>query len=323
VRHTPLRVPSFAKINWYLQVLGKRPDGYHEVVTVLQTISLHDELGFELVEDGAISLECNDPEIPTDDRNLVVKAALLLKARFNLKLGVHVTLHKRIPAKAGLGGASANAAVSLFALAHLWNLQVSSREFFEMATFLGADVPFFLVGGCGLATGIGATVSPVSDQISGPVRQVIVITPAASVSTADAYTALNCDALTTSKSNPILSSSRIESDLLNSQPWSRSDSLRNDFEPVIFDIEPEIRRAKEALIQAGADAALLAGSGSSVFGIFAGEKEQQRARDQIQPEPGWRVFPCGTLSRNEYRNALGDWAVPFLRSFNSEDDLGA
>lgn len=323
MKHTPLRVPSFAKINWYLQVLGKRPDGYHEVVTVLQTISLHDELEFELVENGAISLECNDPEIPTDDRNLIVKAAHLLKTRFTLEHGVHVRLRKRIPAKAGLGGASTNAAVSLLALAHLWNLKVSSYEFLELATALGADVPFFLLGGCGLATGTGATVSPVSDQISGPVQHLIVITPEAGVATADAYAALSCDALTTLASNPILSSSRLESDLRDSQPWSRSDSLRNDFESVIFDIEPEIRRAKEALIQAGADAALLAGSGSSVFGIFAGEKEQQRARELIQPERGWRLFPCGTLSRNEYRNAFGDWAVPFLRSFNSEEDIGA
>jgi 4-diphosphocytidyl-2-C-methyl-D-erythritol kinase len=192
-----------------------------------------------------------------------------------------------------------------------------------MATALGADVPFFLLGGCGIATGTGATVSPVSDQKSGPVRHLIVIAPEAGVATADAYAALSCDALTTSASDPILSSSRIESDLRDSQPWSRSDSLRNDFESVIFDIEPEIRRAKEALLQAGAEAALLAGSGSSVFGIFAGEKEQQRAREVIQPEPGWRSFPCVTLSRNEYRNGLGDWAVPFLRSFNSEDDLGA
>jgi 4-diphosphocytidyl-2-C-methyl-D-erythritol kinase len=246
-----------------------------------------------------------------------------LKTRFNLELGVHVRLRKRIPAKAGLGGASTNAAISLLALAHLWNLRVSSREFLEMATALGADVPFFLLGGCGIATGTGATVSPVSDQKSGPVRHLIVIAPEAGVATADAYAALSCDALTTSASDPILSSSRIESDLRDSQPWSRSDSLRNDFESVIFDIEPEIRRAKEALLQAGAEAALLAGSGSSVFGIFAGEKEQQRAREVIQPEPGWRSFPCVTLSRNEYRNGLGDWAVPFLRSFNSEDDLGA
>ena len=109
----------------------------------------------------------------------------------------------------------------------------------------------------------------------------------------------------------------------NSPLCEPQDSLRNDFESVIFDIEPEIRRCKEALLQAGAIGALLAGSGSSVFGIFAGRTQQQRALDDIKLEAGWRVFPCVTVSRNEYRRALGNWAIPFLRSFNSETDLGA
>jgi len=99
--------------------------------------------------------------------------------------------------------------------------------------------------------------------------------------------------------------------------------LQNDFESVIFDIEPEIKRARETLLQAGALPALLAGSGSSVFGIFAGREDQERAAKEIKLEAGWRIFPCVTVSRNEYLRSLGSWDIPFLRSFNSGSDIGA
>ena len=322
VKQPPLSVPSFAKINWNLQILGRRSDGYHEVNTLLQTISLHDDLEFELT-DNEISLHCSEPDIPTDDRNLIVRAAQLLQRRYNVDRGVRVRLEKRIPAQGGLGGASSNAAVALVALAYLWKLNTNASELLEIAASIGSDVPFFLHGGCALATGTGATVSPVSDAPNNEQKHLILVTPNAGVSTADAYASLNCAALTTPATNPILSSSRSESNLGNSLLCDTRDSLRNDFESVIFDIEPEIRRCKEALLQAGAMGALLAGSGSSVFGIFADLKEQQRALDDIKLEAGWHVFPCVTVSRNEYRRALGNWAIPFLRSFNSETDLGA
>jgi 4-diphosphocytidyl-2-C-methyl-D-erythritol kinase len=132
-----------------------------------------------------------------------------------------------------------------------------------------------------------------------------VIKPNASVSTAKAYAALRSTALTTSQAEPILCDSRSEADSRNSQPWPPGESLQNDFESVIFDIEPEIRRTKEALLQAGALGALLAGSGSSVFGIFADREDQQRAVNEIKLEPGWRIFPCVTVSRNEYARAVG------------------
>jgi 4-diphosphocytidyl-2-C-methyl-D-erythritol kinase len=327
VNQLSLSVPSFAKINWNLHVLGRRSDGYHEVRTLLQTISLHDDLHFEVTGDGAISLSCEPTDIPIDvptgDQNLIVRAAQALKHRCNVKQGARVRLQKRIPAKAGLGGASSNAAVTLLALAHLWNVDANATELIEIAAGLGADVPFFLMGGCGLATGTGATVSSLPDTAGSDVQHLIVVTPNASVSTREAYAALRATALTTSQRKTILSSSRIEADSRYSQPWPLPDSLHNDFESVIFDIEPEIRRTKEALLQAGAHDALLAGSGSSVFGIFAGREDRQRALDEIKLEAGWRIFPCVTLSRNEYLRALGSWSFPFLRSFNSGSDIGA
>ena len=308
-------LPSFAKINWSLQILGKRQDGYHEVRTILQTISLHDDLDFEMSGDGAVVLSCNEPDIPTDDRNLIVRAAYALKDRYSVDHGVRVRLNKRIPAKAGLGGASSNAGVALLALVQLWQVEASLTSLSEIAAELGADVPFFLLGGCALATGAGATVSPLPD-LNSDTQPLIVITPKACVSTADAYAAVSSNALTTMNSDPILSSSREEAISGNSVPWPPYNDLQNDFESVIFDIEPEIRRAKETLLQAGAFRALLAGSGSSVFGIFADQEAQKSAINEIQLEPGWRIFPCVTLSRNEYVNALDSCGISVLRSFN-------
>ncbi|MGH9872540.1 MAG: 4-(cytidine 5'-diphospho)-2-C-methyl-D-erythritol kinase [Pyrinomonadaceae bacterium] len=323
MNQTSLSLPSFAKINWRLKILGKRPDGYHEVSTLLQTISLHDDLHFEVSSDDAITISCNDPEIPTDNHNLVVRAAHALQKHGKVEQGARIGLEKRIPTKAGLGGASSNAAVSLLALAHLWQVKPTACEVFDIAAKLGADVPFFLLGGCASATGTGTTLLPLVTEPETVPPHLIVITPNAAVSSAEAYAALKSRALTTKNANPILSVSQSEANARHSHPWSGKDSLENDFESVIFDIEPEIRRTKETLIQAGALGALLAGSGSSVFGIFANSEDQQRAVNEIQLEAGWRIFPCVTVSRNEYLRAVGSWAIPFLRSFNSGFDIGA
>ena len=312
-------LPSFAKINWSLEILGRRPDGYHEIKTQLQTISLHDDLHFDLTEDGVVSLSCDAPDIPTDDRNLVVRAAYALKQRCRVEKGARIRLEKRIPTKAGLGGASSNAAISLLALSHLWSAEVTAPELLEIAATLGADVPFFLLGGAARATGTGTTLSSLpgdpgkldsaGDEVEQDRRHLIVITPNAGVSTVEAYRAVNSRALTTLKADSILSVSRSEADSRRSQLWPLHDSLKNDFESVIFDIEPEIRRTKETLLQAGALGALLAGSGSSVFGIFADREDQQRAVNEMKLEAGWRIFPCVTVSRNEYLRALGSLDV--------------
>ena len=294
---TPVKFPSFAKINWFLRILGKRPDGYHEVVTVLQTISLHDELTIQLSETGRISLTCDDPTIPTDWRdNLVLKALKLLIVGFKDWFGAEIELTKRIPAMGGLGGASSNAAVTLLAIHKLWKGADIDVEKFE-PRLLGADVPFFLQGGRCAATGIGIDVTPLPD---GPKKYLIVITPNAKVSTAHAYASLNAASLTTSESASILSSSLADLNSADSRQWP----LRNDFERVIFEIEPEIERAKNALLDAGAWGALLAGSGSSVFGVFDTEAERNRGLDDLKSEAGWRVFSCETLSRDEYAGAM-------------------
>ena len=296
-----------------LRIFGKRPDGYHEVATILQSISLCDELTFELRDDSEISLTCDDPELPVDDSNLIVKAAKALQKN----AGVNITLTKRIPAKGGLGGGSSNAAVTLLALNHLWELQLENTDLLRFAGTLGADVPFFLLGGCAEAAGTGTELCSVTDVEQ---KALIVITPNATVSTATAYAALNRGSLTTSKSASILSSSFARPFSADSGQWS----LHNDFELVIFEIEPEIRRAKQALLDAGARGALLAGSGSSVFGIFDDEAARDRALGQLRREAGWRIYSCRTVSRAEYLQAMGPSGFPLLRSLkNRQSDTGA
>ncbi len=290
-------------------MLGKRADGYHEIATTLQTISLHDELVFELTSDGIIHFTCDDPHIPADNRNLVVRAADALKRRYGVKCGARIHLQKKIPTQAGLGGGSSNAAISLVALVYLWEISPAHADVLKIAAGLGADVPFFLYGGRARGTGTGATISPRPLSVEDHSQHLIVVTPNALVSTATAYAALNLPALTTLHDDPILSSLHDKPNSDDSRAGSMSEpfvnDLHNDFEAVIFDIEPEIKRAKDTLCESGALGALLAGSGSSVFGVFADRDAQRRALKIMRAKSGWRIFPCVTLSRESYRQQVG------------------
>jgi 4-diphosphocytidyl-2-C-methyl-D-erythritol kinase len=311
-----LTLPAFAKINWYFSILGKRPDSYHEIRTVLQTISLHDRLTFRVREEDQILFACNDLTIPTDESNLVVKAANLLRSAIGSTVGIEIELQKKIPAQAGLGGGSSNAAITLLGLNELWETNLSLEELSDLAAKLGADVPFFLFGGRVLGEGIGTQLSPLEDIEKS---FLIVITPNATVSTPVAYASVNAPSLTTPNPISILSSSfaeRVFEDSLQT-------TLHNDFERVIFEIEPEIYRVKEALVDTGARGALLAGSGSSVFGVFQDIDARERALGELKSEAGWRVASCETISREEYFQAMGLSGSRFLRSLNLHTDTGA
>ena len=261
---------------------------------MLQSVSLCDEIVFEPRDDDRISLTCDDPAIPVDESNLIVSAARALGPSG----GVNITLTKRIPAKGGLGGGSSNAAVTLLALNRLWRVGLSDSDLKQLGSNLGADVPFFFTGGTSRATGTGTEISELADL---PKQHLIIVTPNASVSTITAYESLNAPSLTTTDPVSILSSSFTEPFSSDSSQWP----LHNDFEGVIFEREPEIGRAKEALLEAGAQNALLAGSGSSVFGIFNNHAARDQALDNLRSEVRWRVFACHTLSRSEYLQAIG------------------
>ena len=307
-------LPSFAKINFSLRIFGKRTDGYHEIQTVLQTVSLCDKLTFSLHSGKEILFSCDGARVPTDQRNLVVRAALKLREVFKINTGAEIHLKKNIPVQAGLGGGSSNAAVTLMALAQLWKLETGGSELQAIAASLGADVPFFLHGGRALATGTGTTLSLLPDRET---VHVLIITPQAKISTAEAYNSLGFSALTTSASESILAVSRGDAHSQNSDQSGVHGELANDFEQVIFDSQPEIARAREVLVDNGARAVLLAGSGSSVFGIFDSPQEQRHALETIRLESGWRIFPCDTISREEYFRALGDYGPRSYALLNS------
>jgi len=323
-------LPSFAKINWSLRILGRRADSYHEVRTVLQTVSLRDHLHFSACtapDFSDVSLTCNDPAIPLGADNLIIRAANALRDRCGVKTGAAIHLEKRIPTKGGLGGASSNAAVALLGLARLWNLRLDHHELVEIGSLLGADVPFFFLGGCALATGTGTKLQPIADAVVGPIvdalvdplvdhgpdegkRYLLIVTPNATVSTSVAYESLKAPALTSSGDASILSISCAEENF----ELSHLCDLHNDFEDVIFRSEPEIERVKKSLDKVGASGSLLAGSGSSVFGIFENKQGQERAVNEIQAEIGWRVFPAVTVSRHEYLQEFRSCGIPLSGS---------
>lgn len=300
-------LPSFAKINWQLHVLGRRRDGFHELRTIFQTVTLHDTLKFAARDDARLHLTSDSPDIPVDESNLILRAAVALREGSGVHKGASIHLDKVIPMEAGLGGGSSNAAIALIGLAHLWEIEITRQELAKIAASLGADVPFFLTGGTALGTGLGTEVHSINEVVA---EYLLIVKPEAKVSTIEAYKALNSPALTKVESDIILSISRADEQFTDSYP----DALHNDFEPVVFPLKPEIARAKDALLQLGARSALLAGSGSSVFGVFDKREAKERALERLKKESEWRIFSCATLSRSAYLASLGACAAPLERA---------
>lgn len=285
-------LPSFAKINLHLSVLGKRDDGFHEILTVFQTISLADELTFEAVE--RLELICDNPAVPVDDTNLIIRAAKAL----DTTRGARITLTKRIPMGGGLGGGSSNAAVALAGLNKLWQTGNSVDALAKIGASLGSDVPLFLTGGTALGYGRGERIEQMPD-FQAPC--LLLVTPNVHVSTAAAYAGLNAENLTNKDLNRILRVCRsgVES------PDFLSEALINDFEPTVIAAFPEIGRAKQRLIELGASQALMSGSGASVFGFFDKDETRQAALKALDIEVNWRKFAVAAVSRSEYRERLG------------------
>jgi 4-diphosphocytidyl-2-C-methyl-D-erythritol kinase len=289
VTDSPLRVRSFAKVNLALSVLGKRKDGYHDIQTIFQTTSLCDELGFR--RSPALELHCENLPDVQNEENLVWKAACRLSESVGNKEGVSITLRKMIPAGAGVGGGSSNAAATLLGLRRFWNLSISDEELHSIAAELGSDVPFFLTGGTALGVGRGERIEPLPDYPSLPL---VIIFPGIQVSTAEAYRSLNLGLTTKPEDH------RIQRLVGQVREGVRSlTGLFNDFEASILTAYPPIREAKSFLEERGSTATLLSGSGSSIFGFFSDE-ESAFAVSRNVPRETWRVFPAKTLSRAEY-----------------------
>ena len=288
-------LPSYAKINWTLRVLGRRGDGFHELCTVFQTVSLFDEITFRAGD--RIQLTSSSTAVPADETNLIARAARLLQSEFGVRDGATIHLEKRIPAPGGLGGGSSNAAVALLGLSVLWRLEIRPETLLDLAARLGSDVPFFLFGGTARASGRGTKLSRMPEIEA---RHMIVVTPAVEVATPAAFARLNAPRLTKNSLKSILKLCQSEAESFD---WRQSAPI-NDFEPTVFQTEPEIARVKETLLSAGARCALLSGSGASVYAVFDKEETRQATLKALDKESTWRKFAVATVSRNDYREAL-------------------
>jgi 4-diphosphocytidyl-2-C-methyl-D-erythritol kinase len=279
---------AFAKLNLGLEVLFRREDGYHELRTIFQTVDLTDRLHFEATSSG-IELATDDSSLATDRENLVVKAAELLRDQARVEAGARIVLEKQIPPGKGLGGGSADAAITLLALNRLWGLDVSSRTLTALAREIGADVPYFLLGGTALGLGRGDEVYPLAPELDFPI---LLILPDFSLETAAVYRNLE---LTRRESSTTLV--HFVSSVLD----GRGDFLfvSNDLESAAMKAFPPIERFKRDLLELGASAASLTGSGSAVFGVFK-DLAMAHSATRFLASRGVRAIVTRTISRKEY-----------------------
>ena len=264
-----LKFKTPAKVNLGLHVHGKREDGFHELETIFQMVSLFDDVELELLSSG-IKLECDMPGIPTDDTNLVCKAALLLRKSYQVEgKGVSIRLKKKIPFGAGLGGGSGNAAGVLMGLNRLWDLNIEREKLFTLAAELGSDVPFFLTSPCALGKGRGERL-----KVLEPCSkfQVLLVFPGFPIATSWVYQNLRLKL--TKRPNNI---SILRKNLSLSNITSLGSQLYNDLESVVIQKFPEVKVVKDELRALGALGVLLSGSGSTVFGIFDDPEKAQVA----------------------------------------------
>src|SRR5688500_12874201 len=288
----PVIVRAYAKIILDLRVLGTRPDGFHELRTVFQSISLHDTVAC-IPRDGPFAIECATAGVPLDRSNLIWRAAESLwraLRRDGPIDGVLVRLEKRIPLQAGLGGGSADAAATLVGLARAWGVQLRPAQLTDVAATLGADVPFFLAGGTALGLGRGDEVYPLADL---PRHWIVLLVPGFGVSTSEAYGWYDAE-------RDLARGAFAREPQHVPGPWpSRSAQMINDLEVQIARHHPEIDQMKAALRRAGALAAAMSGSGSAVFGLFQKRRDAAAAVDRLAGS-GWRVLLTESMGRGEY-----------------------
>jgi 4-diphosphocytidyl-2-C-methyl-D-erythritol kinase len=293
-----VRIPAFAKINLRLDILGKRTDGFHELRTIFQTISLHDDLRLRASRSQEISLtvEGNQPlSAEPPEKNLVYRAVDALRRELRIRTGVQIELKKTIPAGRGLGGGSSDAAAALLGYLRLTKKKLAPARLLEIAASLGADVPFFLLGGRALGVNKGDEIYPLPDI---PKLHVLVVSPREiHVPTPDAYRWLKSKPLALTKS---LATSRLFEFCALS--WSAPGSgLSNDFEGPVFQRHPRLDQIKRELLQRGAAEASLAGSGSAVFGVFPSPAMARRAAVGF---PHDQAFVCESVSRDRYARLM-------------------
>ena len=265
-----MKLKSYGKINLFLDVKGKLPSGYHDIVTVIQSIDIYDEITLKPVNGDKIIIECSDLSIPVDESNTCFKAAMVLKDTFGINSGIHIYIDKKIPAGAGMGGGSSNAAAVIKGLNALWKLNLSREELSAIGVRVGADVPFCLVGGTCLAEGIGDKVTDLNDFLW---NDILLVKPEFSISTAFIYKNLKSDYYN------LYDSSLMLRHLSSHDHESTARSVSNTLEKVVEIFHPQIKDIKGLMIDNGAISSIMTGSGSTVFGLFKDSTSLNKAYD--------------------------------------------
>lgn len=275
---TPLTLHARAKINLHLEVLGKLPSGYHAVQTVYHSIDLADTLTFQRANAGVV-IDCDDETVPTGGQNLVARAAEAFFRFTGAAVGLRVAITKRIPAGAGLGGGSADAAATLVALSRLCHTRYPASVLERIGAAIGADVPFCVRGGAAWGVGTGTELTPLPDA-SG--LRVLVVNPGIHVDTAWAYAALRASPIRRGQGFRLTAA---DTGVTILRAWSGVEpSARNSFEKPVFAAHPVVRVIRDRLRRHGA-AAMMTGSGSTVFGVFHDDRALSAARDAMSDQP--------------------------------------
>jgi len=272
-----------AKVNLALEILGKRDDGYHELATVFQAVDLSDRL---VIEDAAaLELRTSDPALPTDETNLALRAGIMLSRAAGVERGARITLDKRIPVAAGLGGGSADAAAVLIGLNRLWRLHWPVARLAEVGAGLGMDVPFFLYGGAARATGRGERL----ERVDGFSFAIVLVNPGFGISTAEAYRAVTPALYTDGRR-----ARQMAVDVRTGSRAGVARGLYNALEAAVAPRHPEIARMKAALVAAGALGAEMSGSGATVFGIARSLEHARQIQSRVQ-RGSWSVWAVRAL----------------------------
>jgi 4-diphosphocytidyl-2-C-methyl-D-erythritol kinase len=306
-----VQVRSFAKINLGLRIGAARGDGFHELLTVYQTIGLHDLIGVSVSRGNGIEIHCDDARVPRDESNTCYRVVEKAMRAMKGKGRVLIQIEKRLPVQGGIGGASSNAVATLLALERVMKKTLPGEERLRIAAEVGSDLPLFLIGGTVLGVGRGEQVYPLQDLPGTPC---VVVTPEVGVSTPKAFAEWDRKLTLPGASDRMVELGRGLSAWLSESysgaPFRRGRAenpllelvragIKNDFEQVVFPEYPELSEGKSALERAGARCASLSGSGSTLYGLFA-SKEAARAAETRLHQQGWAAQATATLTRRAY-----------------------
>ena len=280
-----MRILSPAKINLFLQITGKRPDGYHDLVSLMCCVGLYDTVTLSFGVKGT-SVSCRHPDVPEDETNLAAVAASLFFNTLNINDGVKISIEKQIPVGAGLGGGSSNAAAVLLGLNRFYDTAFSRDKLISLGCSIGADVPFFIFRKPAIVSGIGDKLKAYQGLES---FKILLVFPGFGISTAKVYKNLNLG-LTNCKK-------KLRSFLLNEQSFNPGCHLCNDLEPTAASMYPGIFIAKQALLRYGALGALMSGSGSTVFGLFPDSDTAFRAQRALEANNEWQVYLVDMITK--------------------------